>query len=62
MMVMSKPHYVLRLTHAPNGGFVIHEDLEDLRHVSPLVAAYSNKTDMLLGLSDLIEKKDRSDE
>ena len=59
---MSKPYYVLRLTHAPNGGFVIHEDTDDLRQVSPLVAAYSNKTDMLLGLSDLIKKKDRSDE
>ena len=55
-------NYVLRLTHAPNGGFVIHEDLEDLRHVSPLVAAYSNKTDMLLGLSDLIEKRSSGDE
>ena len=55
-------NYVLRLTHAPNGGFVIHEDTDDLRQVSPLVAAYSNKTDMLLGLSDLIEKRSRGDE
>jgi len=55
-------NYVLRLTHAPNGGFVIHEDKDDPRYPSPLVAAYSNKTDMLLGLSDLIEKRSGSDE
>lgn len=51
---MSEQEYNLRLTRAPNGGWIISEENEPPR-MHTVVAAYSNKSHMLTGLSDMID-------
>lgn len=52
---MSKQEYTLHLTHAPNGGWIIRKHI-DRYHNDQLIAAYSDKSDMLTGLSDMIDE------
>lgn len=58
---MNKQEYTLHLTHAPNGGWVIRKQI-DPRYNDQLVAAYSDKSDMLAGLSDLVDGMGGKDE
>lgn len=54
-MPKAKQEYTLHLTHAPNGGWVIRKNTDGYRE-HEIAAAYTNKSDMLSGLSDLIEE------
>ena len=59
---MANKEYTLLLTQAPNGGWVISKNGAAYMSDS-LVAAYSNKSHMLTGLSDLIDDiKGQSDD
>lgn len=58
---MNKQEYTLHLTHAPNGGWTIRKFI-DRYHTDQLIAAYSNKSDMLAGLSDMIDEVEGKDE
>lgn len=58
---MEHEEYTLILTQAPNGGWIVKK-LDGGYRSEELIASYSNKSHMLTGLSDLIEKKDRSDD
>ena len=58
---MSKQEYTLRLTCAPNGGWIILKENEEYQ-VSKVIAAYSNKSHMLTGLSDMIDEMGGKDD
>lgn len=58
---MSKQEYTLHLTHAPNGGWIIRQG-DETRMVQKIIAAYSNKSHMLTGLSDMIDEMGGKDE
>ena len=58
---MSKQEYTLHLTHAPNGGWIIMQG-DDPRMAQKIIAAYSDKSDMLTGLSDMIDEMGGKDE
>ena len=58
---MSKQEYTLHLTHAPNGGWIVRKYI-DPYHNNELIAAYSNKSHMLTGLSDMIDEIGGKDE
>ena len=58
---MTKQEYTLHLTHAPNGGWIIRENA-DAYTGHKIVAAYSNKSHMLTGLSDMIDEMGGKDE
>lgn len=52
---MPQEEYTLLLTQAPNGGWIIRKS--GAKYMADnLVAAYSNKSHMLTGLSDLIDE------
>lgn len=60
-MTMSKQRYTLELTHAPNGGWIVTKGGEQYLS-SQVVAAYSNKSHMLTGLSDMIDEMEEQDD
>lgn len=58
---MAHEEYSLLLTRAPNGGWIINENGK-VYGAHDLVAAYSNKAHMLIGLSDLIDEREGNDD